>query len=108
MLNSGWCPSAQPRNARHAAISLTVMRSGAPAFDGPGWFHPPGRIHWFHPPGRIRAPGRIRGRVNLLVQLVGELSEDVGDDVPEQLLVAVEVPVEGRRCHPHGARDSAQ
>ena len=57
--------------------------------------------------GELRA-GWPGGGVNRGPQVVGDLGEDIGDDVPQQLFVAAEVAVEGRRSHAHLAGDGTQ
>jgi hypothetical protein len=51
--------------------------------------------------------GRSRG-VDGLTDVRAQLGEDAGDDVPDQILVAAEVPVEAGRGHPHLAGDGPQ
>jgi hypothetical protein len=56
----------------------------------------------------VRRPRGHGGGFNGLADTLAQLGEDVGADVPEQLLVAVEVPVQPRRGHPHLAGDGPQ
>jgi hypothetical protein len=59
-----------------------------------------------HLPGRRAAAAA--SSVDRRMDLVGELTEDVPDDAPDQFLMAVEVPVEGRRGHAHLPGDGPQ
>ena len=94
--------AGQRHAEQQAELGLMVQRPAAELAAGRD--HLEGQLRGHLVRRRLRRPGGLDGPVDI----PGEFGEDAGDDVPDQLLVAAEVPVEAGRCHAHLTGDGAQ
>ena len=99
--------AGQRHAEQQAELGLMVQRPAAELAAGRDHLdgHLGGYLLWRGVWCRMRGPG---GGLDGLVDIGGQLGEDAGDDVPDQLLVATEVAVEAGRRHAHLPGDSPQ